>query len=858
MNQAWHVLKFGGTSVSQAAHWQHILKITQTHLDAGARVIIVCSAYTQISNTLEQLIQDAIAGTPEATLEKIKAAHQTLAESLGIDASTLLEAPLQALSSMVEGITLLKEASPRTQAALLAFGELLLTRLGEQFLQSQHLHAHWLDMREHLLTDDNQATDSTSQYLSAKCTIDYDLALDQTLRAIDAPVIITQGFIAANTNGETVLLGRGGSDITAAYLAAKLQAAVCEIWTDVPGIYTANPQHIPQARLLKQLDYEEAQEIAAMGAKVLHPNSIPPVKAANIPLYVKYIKDPEYPGSMISSKRDPKGPQIKSILTQYRVTLITIETLNMWQQSGFLADVFACFKRHHFSIDLVSTSESSVTVSLDNHGQIVNERRVEALLRELNQFSTAKAITPCATVSLVGRCIRSILHQLGPVFEVFENQQIYLLSQSANDLNLSFVVDEDQADRIAKKLHTLLIENNPESYLYSKSWHEEFSGQFVTQTPWWVSDRNALLEIAKAHSPCYLYHQPTLQKAVASLQACHNINQIFFAMKANANPAVLKTFYDAGIGFECVSLGEIQQILRLFPEIDRQRILFTPNFAPREEYERAFQEKVHVTVDSVYPLQQWPDCFALQSILLRIDPGMGMGHHKYVCTGGNASKFGIPQDALPQLATLTKSHNIHVTGLHAHYGSGILQPGVWRETATLLTQFLSLFPEVTTINLGGGLGIVERPGQQPLNLDTFNKDLSEIKAQHPQLQFWLEPGRYLVANAGVILATVTQLKTKGDTHFIGIDTGMNSLIRPSLYGAYHDIVNLSKWDKPASVIANVVGPICESADTLGFSRFLPDTEAGDIILIANTGAYGYVMGSQYNCRAPAKEYFYTP
>ena len=666
--------------------------------------------------------------------------------------------------------------------------------------------------------------------------------------------MITQGFIARDVQGDTVLLGWGGSDISAAYIAAKLQAVACEIWTDVPGVYTANPHQIPQARLLNQLDYDEAQEIAAMGAKVLHPNTIPPMRQAGIPLSIKYTANPLHKGTLITRDCESQGLRIKSILTKYHITVITIETMLMWRQSGFLADVFACFKQHDISIDLVTTSESSVTVTLDNEGQWVDDARLKGLLDDLNEFSQARVIAPCAQVTLVGRNIRSILHQFGPVFEVFEAQQIHMLSQSSNDLNLSFIVNENQAERIAKKLHVLLVEHNPESYYYSKSWQEEFTEMAAPRELWWETKREELLALADKHSPCYVYDKPTLLQAAEQLKACQSIDHIFYAMKANSNEMVLTTFYEQGMGFECVSINEVELILKLFPTIDRKRILFTPNFAPKIEYQQAFEYGTYVTVDAVYPIAHWPEIFKDQAVLLRVDPGIGLGHHKYVSTGGNESKFGIPQARLPDLVKLVAQHDINVIGLHAHYGSGILQANLWESTATLLTELLSYFPDVKILDLGGGLGIVERPGQQPLDTIKLDSTLQPFKQKFPQLQFWLEPGRFLVARAGVIIAKVTQLKQKGDTQFIGIETGMNSLIRPALYGSYHEIVNLSQLDAPPAVIAHIVGPICESGDTLGFSRFMPETKEGDIILIANTGAYGFCMGSSYNLRPPALEY----
>jgi diaminopimelate decarboxylase/aspartate kinase len=151
------------------------------------------------------------------------------------------------------------------------------------------------------------------------------------------------------------------------------------------------------------------------------------------------------------------------------------------------------------------------------------------------------------------------------------------------------------------------------------------------------------------------------------------------------------------------------------------------------------------------------------------------------------------------------------------------------------------------------LGVVEKPGQQPLDLAALNNALAAVKSRYPHLEFWLEPGRYFVSESGVILAKVTQSKEKGKVHFIGIETGMNSLIRPALYGAYHEIVNLSRLGEEKTGFAHIVGPICESGDTLGYDRMLPDTKEGDILLIANAGAYGHCMSSRYNLREPAQE-----
>ena len=158
------------------------------------------------------------------------------------------------------------------------------------------------------------------------------------------------------------------------------------------------------------------------------------------------------------------------------------------------------------------------------------------------------------------------------------------------------------------------------------------------------------------------------------------------------------------------------------------------------------------------------------------------------------------------------------------------------------------------LDVGGGLGVPEKPGEQPLDMAALDASLSTLCARLPQYQLWIEPGRYVVAEAGVLLATVTQVKGKGEVQYVGVSTGMNSLIRPALYGAYHEIVNLTRLDEPASQLVNVVGPNCETGDRLGNDRLLPPCTEGDVLLIANAGAYGYVMSSRYNLREPAAEF----
>ena len=235
---------------------------------------------------------------------------------------------------------------------------------------------------------------------------------------------------------------------------------------------------------------------------------------------------------------------------------------------------------------------------------------------------------------------------------------------------------------------------------------------------------------------------------------------------------------------------------------------------------------------------------------VEVRSGESFGKAKAALEAGN---LGVYQAIAEQLADKTLKIGAKVIGIHAHSGSGILDPDNWRSVAVKLVQVAEKFPAVQSIDLGGGLGVPDKPGDAAFDLEKLDATLKDIRTSYPQYRLWLEPGRYLVAQAGVLLSRVTQTKGKGEMKYIGVGTGMNSLIRPALYGAYHEIVNLTRADEMPSETVTVVGPICETGDRLGSDRLLPPTEEGDVILIANAGAYGHVMSSAYNLREVARE-----
>ena len=852
------VLKFGGTSICNRSQWETIASVTSNLLREGKHPVVVCSAMATVSRELEGLLDAAMADTHEAPLKALKKRHLELARELGVDGEKLLERYFNSITRLTYGISLTRETGPAVRARILSGGELMVTTLGAAFLNQQGIHTTWRDARHMLLAETDIRAPLHEQYLSNQCVHQPDQTLQETL-ARDT-VTLTQGFIARNRHNETVLIGWGGSDTSASYLAAKLEAERVEIWTDVPGMFTADPRIIPSARLLKHLEYDEAEELASAGAHVLHPRCIDPLRTAKIPLHIRSAHAPGLAGTVIAPDTDPHGAEVKAITTLHDLTLIETETPRMWHSVGFLARVCSVFERHGLSIGMVATSETNVTLSIDPiHGANITPIILEALLSDLNVFCRARQIDSCAAVSLVGRQIRSVLHKLGPALDALSEQNIFLVTQAASDRNLTFVVEESQAMRLAAKLHSQIFGNVTSGELFGHTYRQLFETTPQDAIPaWWKRRRTELLDIADREAPCYVYDAETLLSTAHQMQTIEGIDRCFYAMKASHPRKLLQIFETVGLGFECVSPGELRYLSEVLPALDQDRILFTPNFAPCTEYVTGFAEAGHVTLDSIRPLELWPEVFAGQEIIVRIDPGRGHGHHKHVRTAGPQSKFGIIPDDLPQLRRLATQIGTTIVGFHAHVGSGILMSSTWPETASFLASLTEDFPDVRLLNIGGGFGVPERPGATALDLEELTQGLMQFRRAYPHLALWIEPGRFLVAESGVLLARVTQVKQKGTTHYIGVETGMNSLIRPALYGSYHTIVNLSRLGTPAAITAEVVGPICETGDTLGHGRRLPKTQEGDVLLIATVGAYGQVMSSRYNLREPASEHVLSP
>ncbi len=467
----WLVLKFGGTSVSTLERWRTIASTLRSRLARGARPFVVCSALSQVSNRLEALLAAAGEGEGVAPgLESLQRDHETLAAEMGVDVEQHLGETLDELHQVLEGIRLTGEVTPRLRARVMSAGEMLSTRLGAAWLSSQGIATSWQDARELLEAEIEPQVPPERQFLSATCHHAPDPELQGRLAALDADVVLTQGFVARLANGDTVLLGRGGSDTAAAYFATKLGARHLEIWTDVPGMFTANPHDVPDARLLLHLGYAEAGELASKGAKVLHPRCIRAAEKYDVPIHVRCTPEPDLIGTVISRTAPSQRPQVKAVSERTGIVLVSMAVEGDWQGIGVIADITACFKDHGLSIDLLASSQTNLTVALDPRANHLEDEALEPVLTDLAEISEPRVIRPTATVSLVGTGIRAVLHQWATILDVFEDEDVYMVSQAANDLSLNFLVNESSADKLVRRIHDRLFDEDSPAASFGPTW----------------------------------------------------------------------------------------------------------------------------------------------------------------------------------------------------------------------------------------------------------------------------------------------------------------------------------------------------------------------------------------------------
>jgi diaminopimelate decarboxylase len=338
--------------------------------------------------------------------------------------------------------------------------------------------------------------------------------------------------------------------------------------------------------------------------------------------------------------------------------------------------------------------------------------------------------------------------------------------------------------------------------------------------------------------------------------------RIFYAAKANSNLSVLKILETEGANVDTVSPGEV--FLALKSGFTPDRILFTGTNVRKDELKFLVDSNITINVDSLSQLDKLLKISVPKVLSVRVNPEIGAGHHSHVITAGKSSKFGLWEaDALKAYGT-AKNAGVKKFGIHMHIGSGVLDVKPFAEALDKLLEIArkihdQVGVEFEFVDVGGGIGVPYKPEDAELDLALYSdKVLSLFKNKMHQYglgepYFYVEPGRFLVADASILLTTVNTVKTTPFRKFVGVDAGFNTLVRPAMYGSYHPIIVANNLDAVAEEEYDVAGPICESGDLLAKDRCLPKIEEGDLLAVLNAGAYGFAMSSQYNARPRAAE-----
>ncbi len=446
------VLKFGGSSVADAACFRRVADIVRGALDR--RPVVVLSAMGKTTDALFAAAQTAERGDADAALAalaEVFAGHRAACIDLfgaqGPDElRQFMDAAAAQLDMLVRGVALLRELSPRSRDAIVSFGELLSSRILAAFLESAGAPTAWLDVRTVMRTDARFGNAEPQRTEIA------DLALGQIAPLVAAGrIVVTQGYIGSTREGLTTTLGRGGSDYSASIIAAAIRAEEVQIWTDVEGILTADPRIVPEASPILELSFHEAAELAAFGAKVLHPATIQPAVEANIPVTVRHTMRPQGKFSTITRKGGGGSRPATAIASRSPIQVVTIESTRMLAQSGFLARIFEVFGRLGASVDVVATAEVSVSLTVEAGAPI------EAIRRELSAFAHVNVAAERALVALVGERLKHTPGLAARVFGALASINVEMISMGSNEINLSLVVERKDEAACVRLLHKALF-----------------------------------------------------------------------------------------------------------------------------------------------------------------------------------------------------------------------------------------------------------------------------------------------------------------------------------------------------------------------------------------------------------------
>ena len=371
-----------------------------------------------------------------------------------------------------------------------------------------------------------------------------------------------------------------------------------------------------------------------------------------------------------------------------------------------------------------------------------------------------------------------------------------------------------------------------------------------------LSNEQLLQAASEFGTPLYVYHAEKIKEQYQKLTTAFSIldTKFFYASKALTNINILKYIKDIGCNIDCSSINEVK--LALHAGMESERILYTSNGIAFSEIEEAVAAGVHINIDSLSNLEKFGKKYGhTYPVGIRIRPDIMAGGNLKISTGHVGSKFGIPVNQLQQIEEVVKSTGMHIRTLHIHTGSDIKDAAVFVQGIEVLFEMIPHFPELEVIDLGGGFKVPYQPGEKETDINLLAKKIKEAFDNHAlsgkpttnkKFQLWFEPGKFLVSQCGYMLAQVTVLKDTGSILFAAVNSGLNHLIRPMMYDAYHHIENISNPDGKEKLYT-VTGNICET-DTFASDRKINEIREGDFLAFYNAGAYGFEMASNYNSR----------
>jgi aspartate kinase len=454
------VMKFGGTSVGDAKAITRVADIVRGRVPQ--KPVVVVSAMARVTDQLLQMARAAGSGDRKNALtlaRELRERHyNTAGELLGTGVFTQFHSDLgtefEELEELLRGIAAVGELTPRTTDHVASFGEVLSSKLVTAALSAHGIEASLVDSRDCIVTDESFTR-------AAPLFDETNGKLRETVQPIldHGRVPVMGGFIGSTRNGVTTTIGRGGGDFSAAIVGAGLGAERIEIWTDVDGMMTTDPNICPDARRIKVISFDEAAELAYFGAKVLHPATVLPAIQKNIPVYILNSRNASCEGTRITARAPHCKNFFKAIAAKKRITIVDVAAPRMLLAHGFLKSIFEAFDRHRIPVDVVSTSEVSVSLTVDSNESI------PALAADLARLADVKYEGRKAIVCLVGENLREVPGIAAHVFGELSDVKIRMISQGASEINLTFVIDEDQVPSVVQRLHkAFFADPDPETF----------------------------------------------------------------------------------------------------------------------------------------------------------------------------------------------------------------------------------------------------------------------------------------------------------------------------------------------------------------------------------------------------------